>query len=173
MRRKDSNQRPLGYEPNELPTAPLRDIKLRERQLCEIGAGNRARTGTGLLPRDFKSRASACSATPARCLSLFYYYNTIKSVCQYLLTIFLIRFSSQCSGCQNIWQPPHIKHYFSLQELHDEQPLHPAHPPTHLPFFLSLIITAITAATISKTTIDIIIVDKFCNINSIILRHFL
>ena len=27
LRRPDSNRRPLGYEPNELPTAPLRDVK--------------------------------------------------------------------------------------------------------------------------------------------------
>ncbi len=26
LRRHDSNVRPLGYEPNELPTAPLRDF---------------------------------------------------------------------------------------------------------------------------------------------------
>jgi hypothetical protein len=26
LRRFDSNKRPLGYEPNELPTAPLRDV---------------------------------------------------------------------------------------------------------------------------------------------------
>ena len=26
LRRHDSNVRPLGYEPNELPTAPLRDV---------------------------------------------------------------------------------------------------------------------------------------------------
>ena len=26
LRRPDSNRRPLGYEPNELPTAPLRDF---------------------------------------------------------------------------------------------------------------------------------------------------
>ena len=26
LRRLDSNERPLGYEPNELPTAPLRDV---------------------------------------------------------------------------------------------------------------------------------------------------
>ena len=26
LRRPDSNRRPLGYEPNELPTAPLRDV---------------------------------------------------------------------------------------------------------------------------------------------------
>ncbi len=30
------------------------------------GAGDRNRTGTVSLPRDFKSRASACSATPAK-----------------------------------------------------------------------------------------------------------
>ena len=28
LRRPDSNRRPLGYEPNELPTAPLRDVML-------------------------------------------------------------------------------------------------------------------------------------------------
>ena len=49
------NLRPPGYEPDELPTALSRDI----------GAGDRGRTGTGSLPRDFKSRASANSATPA------------------------------------------------------------------------------------------------------------
>ena len=54
------NQRPPGYEPDELPAALLRDIEIG------IGAGNRGRTGTGLLPRDFKSRASAYSAIPAR-----------------------------------------------------------------------------------------------------------
>ena len=26
LREKDLNLRPLGYEPNELPTAPLRDV---------------------------------------------------------------------------------------------------------------------------------------------------
>ena len=28
LRRKDLNQRPSGYEPDELPTAPLRVIKV-------------------------------------------------------------------------------------------------------------------------------------------------
>ena len=56
LREEDSNLRPPGYEPDELPTALSRDI----------GAGDRGRTGTGLLPRDFKSRASANSATPAK-----------------------------------------------------------------------------------------------------------
>ena len=27
MRRQDSNLRPSGYEPDELPTAPLRDVE--------------------------------------------------------------------------------------------------------------------------------------------------
>ena len=66
------NLRPSGYEPDELPAAPLRDVVVWFRQRCSrnvpvgfIGAGDRGRTGTGLLPRDFKSRASANSATPA------------------------------------------------------------------------------------------------------------
>ena len=61
------NLRPSGYEPDELPAAPLRDIKLVKFRIKDwkLGAGDRGRTGTGLLPRDFKSRASANSATPA------------------------------------------------------------------------------------------------------------
>ena len=53
--------RPSGYEPDELPTAPPRDIKLN----LVIGAEDRNRTGTVSLPQDFKSCASACSATSA------------------------------------------------------------------------------------------------------------
>ena len=36
LRRPDSNRRPLGYEPNELPTAPLRDVIsfLRVQRYC-------------------------------------------------------------------------------------------------------------------------------------------
>ena len=58
LRREDLNLCPSGYEPDELPAAPLRDIKLVP--------------GTGVEPvrdkisRDFKSRASANSATPAQ-----------------------------------------------------------------------------------------------------------
>jgi hypothetical protein len=67
LRRQDLNLRPSGYEPDELPAAPLRDINLfvSYQDLWKLGAGDRGRTGTGLLPRDFKSRASANSATPA------------------------------------------------------------------------------------------------------------
>ena len=51
------NLQPSGYEPDELPGCST--------PRYELGAGDRGRTGTGLLPRDFKSRASAYSATPA------------------------------------------------------------------------------------------------------------
>ena len=53
LRRQDLNLRPPGYEPDELPTALLRDISF-----TGIGAGDRTRTGTVLLPGDFKSPVS-------------------------------------------------------------------------------------------------------------------
>ena len=43
LRRKDLNLRPSGYEPDELPTAPLRDIIV-----ILDGAEDRNRTGTGV-----------------------------------------------------------------------------------------------------------------------------
>ena len=52
------NQRPPGYEPDELPGCSI------PRRF--FGAGDRNRTGTILQrPQDFKSCASASSATPA------------------------------------------------------------------------------------------------------------
>ena len=67
----------MGYEPDELPTALPRDIK--------FGAGDRDRTGTRLLSSDFKSEASANSATPAHRHPPFKmpnYNSTVFYVCQ-------------------------------------------------------------------------------------------
>ena len=48
------NLRPPGYEPDELPTALLRDI-----ELDPVGAGDRTRTGTVLLPGVYHSTTPA------------------------------------------------------------------------------------------------------------------
>ena len=45
LRREDLNLWPSGYEPDELPTAPLRDVY---ELVTKTGAGNRGRTGTGI-----------------------------------------------------------------------------------------------------------------------------
>ena len=65
----------------------------------QSGAGDRTRTGTVLLPRDFKSRASASSATPARydtqqLLRISYYIPNITTcqpkqvLCLYIFCFF-------------------------------------------------------------------------------------
>ena len=67
--------RPPGYEPDELPgcSTPRYD-----------GAGNRGRTGTRKISRDFKSRASANSAIPA-------YYRSVTAITVYHTTFRLSR----------------------------------------------------------------------------------
>ncbi len=54
LRWQDSNLRPPGYEPDELPTAPHRDIYF----VSLDGAGDRTRTGTLSPAGDFKSPVS-------------------------------------------------------------------------------------------------------------------
>ena len=89
MRGKDLNLRPPGYEPDELPTALPRDVKLYAASgtapevmvttrvmsptsyqllysaIFKFGAGDRTRTGTVFLPEDFKSAVSTDFTTPA------------------------------------------------------------------------------------------------------------
>ena len=69
--------------PARLPIPSRRQMGTETRLLLAEGAlngaGDRARTGTVLLPRDFKSLASADFATPANTK-----YNTLKlNQCQY------------------------------------------------------------------------------------------
>ena len=79
------NPRPPGYEPDELPNCSTPRYK-------DVGAGDRDRTGTGSLPRDFKSRASASSATPAyRISQALYQDTTYHNACQEEISSFLMR----------------------------------------------------------------------------------
>ena len=59
-RELDLNQRPSGYEPDELPDCSI------PRQAKHYGASSRTWTGTELLPQDFKSCASTDFATKAK-----------------------------------------------------------------------------------------------------------
>ena len=57
----------VGLEPHDLRVMSPTSYQLLYPAIYENwhGAGDRDRTGTVLPPRDFKSLASACSATPA------------------------------------------------------------------------------------------------------------
>ena len=62
MRGQDLNLQPPGYEPDELPIALPRDMSCGKRNMVpETGVEPARSFGT----QDFKSRASANSATPA------------------------------------------------------------------------------------------------------------
>ena len=83
LRRKDLNQRPSGYEPDELPGCSTPRYSI-QREWCRRPDLNRY----GIwVPRDFKSRASADFATPAwdevrslRCLIIIAHMNAfVKS----------------------------------------------------------------------------------------------
>ena len=53
----DSNQRPLGYEPNELPTAPIRDTKL---QIFHLKQNFKKWSKRGIEPRNTARQVSPC-----------------------------------------------------------------------------------------------------------------
>ena len=87
LRREDSNLRPSGYEPDKLPAAPLRVDLLHNFEFPRPGvihgARGRTRTGTDFGPTDFKSVASASSATRAgRSCCALDYDSTGLWVCQ-------------------------------------------------------------------------------------------
>lgn len=81
MRGQDSNLRPPGYEPDEIPL-------LHPAHLRTADAEDRGRTGTILSrSRDFKSLASANSATPANALCRTRTYdNAVNSRALYQLS---------------------------------------------------------------------------------------
>ena len=112
--RRDSNSRPSPWQGDALPLSHSRIYGAQNRnrtsdtwifspllyQLSYLGvrsifyeaARDRDRTGTGVTPQDFKSCASANSATRAN-LALFQplnYYTKPAEICQQLFSIFFI-----------------------------------------------------------------------------------
>ena len=89
--------RPPGYEPDELPSCSTPRYSISRASWCRKPGSNRYDTH---VSRDFKSRASANSAIPAKPisstplrhahLSSCYYYSTDFPLCQPLLGIFFI-----------------------------------------------------------------------------------
>ena len=62
----------VGLEPHDLRVMSPTSYQLLYPAIYGIwlGAGDRDRTGTVVPPRDFKSLASACSATPAEWMAV-------------------------------------------------------------------------------------------------------
>ena len=88
----ESNQRHVDFQSTALPT----ELSGRKKYFYEA-ARDRDRTGTGVTPQDFKSCASANSATRAN-LALFQplnYYTKPAEICQQLFSIFFIFPSSK------------------------------------------------------------------------------
>ncbi len=94
LREKDSNLRPSGYEPDELPTAPSRDGKSGGRRIRTFEGGANGFTVRPLWPLGNPSRfvANTC----------YYIYNPHN--CQLFFSIFLnyfplsSLFSKYCSN---------------------------------------------------------------------------
>ena len=88
----ESNQWHVDFQSTALPT----ELSGRKKYFYEA-ARDRDRTGTGVTPQDFKSCASANSATRAN-LALFQplnYYTKPAEICQQLFSIFFIFPSSK------------------------------------------------------------------------------
>ena len=90
----DLNRRPPGYEPDELPNCST--LRYLIKLWCRKPGSNRYGK---LIPQDFKSWASASSATPAHRCHQPLYITTNIIICQYKIYYFLNLFRYAIQKC--------------------------------------------------------------------------